>query len=304
MDKQRQRVPMAMVHIGLHKTGTTAFQEALDLAAPELLRLGVRVMQYQGPLYPDTPRAQAFHLANAVIRLDCDAYFRLREPQSLLPSVLASSKRSVKEAAACSEQLLVASMESLSLARDESEVRRIVSLLSPRQVHAVLVRRDRVAFLRSLRSQIMRLGLRSTTDFKDSCLYLEHDSWVADVEGLVSLYSSVLGPSNVHVIDYEQSILRDSTIVPALWAAMSLPREPTLEWIFARPWVNRTPRPELTPGTAGIDDIEDVETLKALALDAQFRLAAVHGSASWRITAPLRRLNLRRRAAKTLGRDR
>lgn len=240
----------ASVHVGLHKTGTTAFQEALDLAAGELLDLDVQVMQYFGPLYRDTPVSQAFDLANAVVRLDIDAYFRLRAPESLLASVLEESERSVRAYAAGESQHLVASMESLSLISSTAEVERLVELLAPRKVTVVLVLRDQDAFLKSLRLQVERLGLPTASEFPDSCLYLEDDTWLADFERMMATFVAVLGEDGVAVLDYDDSVARDGSIVPALWRASGLPEVPSQVSIFGRDWVNLTPTTAEDPAPA------------------------------------------------------
>ena len=240
----------AAIHVGLHKTGTTAFQEALDLAAGELSERGVQVMQYFGPLYRDTPVSQAFDLANAVVRLDIDAYFRLRAPESLLASVLAESERSVRAYAAAPAPHLVASMESLSLISSVEEVERMVDLLSPREVSVVLVLREKSEFLRSLRLQVARLGLPTSSEFHDSCLYLEDDTWLADFDRMIGNFVSVLGDERVTVVDYDAVVRRDGTVVPALWVATGLPSIPSKSEIFGREWVNLTPEAPSSPPAA------------------------------------------------------
>lgn len=280
----------AVVHIGLHKTGTTAFQEALDIAAPSLLDHSIRVMQHHGPFYPDTPASQAFDLANAVIRLDTDAYFRLREPHAFLSSVLEDSKRQVKQDALSAEQLLVASMESLSFISCRQEVERLVEVLAPREVHVVLVLRDRRAYLKSLRSQVLRLGLRPTKTFTDSCLYLEEDSWVVDFDRLIGLLFDVLGESRVHILDYEREIAQEGSVVPALWAAAGLPRTDGFDLLLRRPWVNRTPSSIKIDDGIDLDAISDADVLRSLANQARLEVLAMRTSRSWRVTSPLRGL--------------
>jgi hypothetical protein len=116
-------------------------------------------------------------LANAVVRLDIDAYFRLCAPESLLSSVLLSSELHVHEQSQAPGRLLVASMEGLSLVSSRDEVLRLVDVLHPRKVRVVVVLRDKAAYLASLRLQLVRLGLHPNSPYPDSCLYLEDDSW-------------------------------------------------------------------------------------------------------------------------------
>jgi hypothetical protein len=284
-----QEGPVAMVHIGLHKTGTTAFQEALDLASPLLARHQIRVMQYRGNLYPDTPRSQAFDLANAVIRLDIDAYFRLREPQALLSSVLLESERSVREYAGCPEPLLIASMESLSLVSCTAEVERLVELLSPREVHIIIVLRDRSEFLTSMRKQIQRLGLRRTMKFPDSCLYLEDDTWIADFDRLKGLFTDVLGLDRVHIIDYDQAVKHYGSVVPELWSVARLPTLAGREDILEQPWTNLTPIDHLEVEYPNIDDITDAAELKALAVSVIQEIKQIKSSRSWKLIQLLRK---------------
>lgn len=285
-----QGIPVAMVHIGLHKTGTTAFQEALDLAAPILARQRIRVMQYGGSLYPETPKSQAFDLANAVIRLDIDAYFRLREPQALLSSVLTESERAVREDAQSPEPLLVASMESLSLVSCTSEVERLVELLSPREVHVIIVLRDRTEFLASLRKQIQRLGLRRTKKFPDSCLYLEDDSWIADFDRLIGLFTDVLGLDRVHLVDYDKAVKRDGSIVPELWSVAGLPNLGDRDDILERPWTNLTPKEDPEIAYPDISDITDIEELKALAVGVIEEIKQIKTGRSWQLVKQIRKI--------------
>ena len=287
-----QVAPIAMVHVGLHKTGTTAFQEALDLATPILARQRIRVMQYRGSLYPETPKSQAFDLANAVIRLDIDAYFRLREPQALLSSVLAESERAVREYAQLPEPLLVASMESLSLVSCTSEVERLVELLSPREVHVIIVLRDREEFLKSLRKQILRLGLRQTKKFPDSCLYLEDDSWIADFDRLKGLFTDVLGMDRVHIVDYDKAVKRDGSIVPELWSVARLPSLGDRDDILERPWTNLTPKEDLEIEYPDISDITEVEELKAIAESAIEEIKRIRSGRSWQLVKQIRKVAL------------
>lgn len=289
--------PTAVVHVGLHKTGTTAFQEALDRTSSALLQVGVRVMQNQSGFYADTPMSMAFDLANAVIRIDSDAYFRIHQPQAILTSVRTQNERIVRRYAASPEPLLIASVEGLSLVSCLDEVHRLVELLAPREVHVLVALRERRAFLNSLRLQVERLGLRRTTVYRDSCLYLEDDSWIADFDRLIGLFGQVLGADRVHVVDYEEAVARHGSVVPALWAAAGLPNLEDLASVFGQPWVNLTPPPESsTADLMNVDDISDIAQLRSIARSASQEVAALKNSRSWRITSMFRQLVAYRRS--------
>jgi hypothetical protein len=92
-------------------------------------------------------------------------YVRLRAPDSLRKSVLEESERSVRPYGAAESEQMVASMEPLSLISSTHEVERLVELLAARKVTVVLVLREGEAFVKSLRLQVQRLGLPTTSDF-------------------------------------------------------------------------------------------------------------------------------------------
>ena len=215
----------AIVHIGLPKTGSTSFQRALHARSGNLRAAGVRVLTYDGPDDQLAPPTRAFDLANCVVRPDLDGWWRSYLPESVLPAFVERGRDSIRRQAAEPEPLLVASNEDLFLLRTEAEVERLVDLLAPREVHVVLVRRERDAWLRSLRGQLTDAGIRTVTTWPDSCSNLAPDSWIADVDGLVALLESTLGPERVRVVDHDAALRDHGSVLPALWAACDLPAE-------------------------------------------------------------------------------
>jgi hypothetical protein len=284
-------MPAAVVHIGTQKTGSTAFQEALDRRTPELAGSGVRVLQYEGHLLPFSPRSQAFDLANLVVRTNADAYFRFVAPESYLDVVRDEGRASIRRQAAAPEPVLLASMESLSLVRTEDEVRALVGLLAPRSVRIVVSLRQRDDYLRSLRQQVHRLGLRSVSRYPDSCLYLARDSWLLDYDALVGTYASVVGAGNVTVVDYDDVTRRDGSVVPALWAACGLPA--TVLQADDDAWSNVTAQMDHAASgnrhrDADLYLTDDVDHLRDMAASARASTARLQATWSWQVTAPLR----------------
>ena len=91
------------------------------------------------------------------------------------------------------------------------------------EVRIVLVLRERMSYLASYRRQILKVPGRTVSSNPSSALYVEHDSWLADFDGLISAYSSLYGFANVHIVDYDLHIANCGDVLPAVLEALSVP---------------------------------------------------------------------------------
>ena len=213
----------AFVHLGLHKTGTTAFQAALLDRAEDLRRHGVAVVSRALPGHGLILPTNAIDLANVVLRADLDTPLRRLVPESALSEFRAVGDRALAEAVGSPAPTLVASSENLSLLRTREEVARLEAVLHPRRVHAVVVVRDPKAWQDSFRRHQAGAGIPTWSFYPSSCSNLRDDSWLLDHQALVDVLRAGLGPDRVTVLDYDRELAAAGSIVPALWRACDLP---------------------------------------------------------------------------------
>jgi hypothetical protein len=97
--------------------------------------------------------------------------------------------------------------------------------------------RDKMAFLRSYRAQLEATGF-ALSDDPASFAYVEPDSWLVDHEGLLAGYRRRFGDANVTVVDYDATVRRDGSVIPAFAELIGIPRAslPSLDGYF----INRT----------------------------------------------------------------
>ena len=304
----------AFVHIGMHKTGTTAFQHWL-VQHQEVLRASHGVGVHPGFLMPSH-----VELAHLSVRKSLTTPDRLLVPDSSLPDVRDRLRAHVHETARSADPVVVFSCEGLSFIREPDEVTRLCDLLAPRSVTVAVVFRRPDDYLRSYRETILRFdGLRGPCLDPGSVMNTEPDSWLVDYHAIRRAWSSHPAVAEFVELDYEECLRRHGSVIPALGAEMGLDsaRLPDAR----APWLNASS--DLPPSHADLQEhlsrsqaelvaremhLESLtETLTALREDlgaahAQ-RSSALHdlreceasrqallNSASWRATAPLRRL--------------
>lgn len=208
-----------VVHIGQHKTGSTAFQAALVDAREDLERLDVAVFHSSVV----KAKNQAGELPLLTVRPELVFPMRARNPDASLPEGREVMRQIVAQQVARPKGTLIASAEALSFIRTEEEARALRDLLSGREVEIVVALRDPAGFLESWVNQLERMDLPTTSPFPTSLSYTHPDTWLVDHEGLLAPFRAVFGSEHVHVLDYDAIVARDSTIIPALWETCGLP---------------------------------------------------------------------------------
>jgi hypothetical protein len=199
----------AIVHIGTHKTGTTSFQAWARRYRRELAeKTGLHY--YDGRF-----KRNHFELAVLSVRPD-------RIPPNRRLAVASLDQAQLREYI-CQQvkrpgRDLLCSAEDLSYARHTDEVERLVELLRPREVSVIVVLRDPADFLRSYAAEFTRQGVEPSRD-ANSITYVAPDSWLVRYDDLLEVYRNVLGEDRVHVVDYEESLQRDGSIIPAVLRA-------------------------------------------------------------------------------------
>lgn len=205
----------AIIHAGFHKTGTTAAQHFFQAHADRFAAEGIAV--YRGrhlafnhaELHAVTMRddRDSPFKANGVVTID-DEYRR-----AVAADVAAFS-------AAHPDATLLFSSEGVSLLRYQDEFARLSALIPGRMLSFIFCRREREAWRVSYRAQHERF--LSADPPRDHFTYLEDDSWLLDFDARLGAFRTAFGPEAVQVIDYDEAVRRDGTIIPALLRALGV----------------------------------------------------------------------------------
>lgn len=208
-----------VLHVGTHRTGTTSIQGFLRDQNDGLLAEA-------SCHYPSGFLLPIVHteLPLLTIRPGRTWPARLRFPETQRRSWSTAAHAHVREQVCASEHdQLVYLHEDLSYLRFDDEFDRLCELFTGCSVTVVVFLRDRASFLRSYRSQLAGTGFEPSDD-PASFAYLEADSWLLDYDALVDGYRQRFGGSNVKVLDYELTMQRDGSVIPAFAELLGIPR--------------------------------------------------------------------------------
>lgn len=212
-------VGRVLVHVGTHKTGTTSIQGFLRDENDGLLAAA-------GCHYPDGFLLPTVHtdLPLLTIRSERTWPARLRFPETASASWQQAASAHIRHQVTGSDaDLLVYVHEDLSYLRYDDEFDRLRALLAGRTVDVVVCLREPAAFLRSYRSQLEGTGFEPSAD-PTSFAYLEADSWLLDHDAIVSGYRRAFGEAHVTVLDYDEIMASDGTVIPAFTDLLGIAR--------------------------------------------------------------------------------
>ena len=208
-----------VLHVGTHKTGSTSLQQFLRDHDDDLVA-AAGAHDPAGLVLP----ASHTELPLLAIRAERTWPARLRLPETEQPTWLAMAEAHVRATVRTSSRgVLVLSHEDLSYVRFDDEHDRLRDLLGGLPVRVIVFLRDKVAFLRSYRAQLEATGFSPSTD-PSSFAYVEADSWLVDHEALVGGYQRSFGAANVEVIDYDDTVARDGSVIPEFAERLGIPR--------------------------------------------------------------------------------
>jgi hypothetical protein len=200
-----------ILHIGLHKTGTTSIQTFLQRNIGVLQTHGLDF--YQGMVFPENhvelhaasmrPERQSGYKNRAGLKVDAMyiAQVRQRVTQFVLDSKASR---------------LVFSNEGLSLLRYEDELEILKTLFPAGRFQVVVYLRNETDYLRSYVAQLSKNPetLPQLID-QESFAYTEPDSWLADYEARLAPFKQVFGESHVHVLDFDTVVNRQGNVIPS-----------------------------------------------------------------------------------------
>jgi hypothetical protein len=123
-------------------------------------------------------------------------------------------------------------------------MQRLAELFDPTTTDIVLTLRSPAGFLSSWRQHLEHDFFRRSSD-PGSFAYVADDSWLVDYDALKSAYADTFR-GRFTVIDYDSSLARDGSIIPALVATFTdVPLDNLPEWRTYK--LNRSARPPRKP---------------------------------------------------------
>jgi hypothetical protein len=231
-----------VLHIGVHKTGTTSIQNWAHQNRDDLrTRLGLDV--YFGRL----GGKNHIELPLLCMRSDRNLHARVMHPDSCLPSWHAETRRHIAEQLASPAPSMFISAESLSFLRYPDELATLRELLGSREVRVIVFLRDPQDYLRSYRAQVEKMGY-APSRYPESFNYVEPDTWLIDFDRLLGAYTDAFGPESVTVLSYEDALAAHGSAIPAVAEAAGLAIADLPDW--QEYWLNPTPAPVTWGGRA------------------------------------------------------
>lgn len=216
-DRPKRRV---VIHIGTHKTGTTAFQRYLLENRTHFSRAGLHLHVHE------SGSPQAHELPLLALRSDLCIPLRVRNPDLTLAEARPNLESAIRSTlASVKHGTVLFSHEALSFLRHQEETEALAQLFPEDEVQIVVTLRDPTAYLKSWSAQLKRMGFATSSPYRTSFMYTESDSWLADFNTLESVYRQTFGSDSVTVVSYERALTQTSSVVPSLLEAVGIPIE-------------------------------------------------------------------------------
>lgn len=216
-----------ILHIGLHKTGTTSIQAFLQRNIGALQTHGMDF--YQGMVYPENH----VELHAASMRPERQSGYKNRAGLQVDANYIAQVQQRVARFVQDSNaSRLVFSNEGLSLLRYVDELQTLKSLFPAGCFQVVVYLRNQADYLRSYAAQLSKNPetLPQHID-KESFAYAEPDSWLADYAARLAPFEQVFGASNVHVLSYDAVLEKEGNVIPSFlrWLGLASAFDP-MDW--------------------------------------------------------------------------
>lgn len=231
-----------ILHIGTLKTGTTSFQRWFsDNESTITATTGCR--WFHGA-FPDAREIAAACIDDGRQTPAMALGFFPERGSEAWMHWRQDVHRSVRSQVDAADTPIVVSCEALCLLRTPSEMQRLAELFDPATTDIVLTLRSRAGFLSSWKQHLEHDFFRRSND-PESFAYVADDSWLVDYESLKNCYATVF-QGRFTVIDYDERLAGDGSIIPALVASFTDTTLDALpEWRNYR--LNRSARPPRKP---------------------------------------------------------
>lgn len=195
------------LHIGIHKTGTTSLQAYLHRHREWLIERGYEF--YHGMYGPENHA----ELHGAAMRDERRSPFRDFHRITDIPALRQQVEQRVAAFTAARQcDKLIFSAEGLAYLRHGDELRRLAVMLPPEQTTVIVYLRDKAAFLRSYRAELVKQGWPLSSEQGDYA-YCGPDSWLVDFEALLAVYAAYY--SDIRIKQYDAIVAREQSIIPS-----------------------------------------------------------------------------------------
>jgi hypothetical protein len=198
-----------VIHVGIHKTGSTSIQGFLHAHREALRRLDVDF--YSGAynesnhveLHAAAMRCERTSPWKLGVGLEVDGTFR-EAVQQRVHQYIAESH------CGC----IVFSAEGLSYLRYEDEMNRLRNMIPEGRIEIVVYVRDPASFLASYKRELKKHVVPVLID-EDSFAYTGDDSWLVDFDKRIDGFRDAFGGQNVIVIDYDHELRTSGNVIPS-----------------------------------------------------------------------------------------
>jgi len=229
-----------VIHIGIHKTGSTSIQEFLHTQREKLRTLNVDF--YFGAHLP----SNHVELPFAAMRLERASPFKLdtglEVDETFREGVQASVRQYIKQSNC---KCIVFSAEDLSYLRYEDEMNRLRAMIPEGRIEIVAYLRDAASFLTSYKLEMKKHKMPDPI-VSDSFAYTGLDSWLVDFESRLAGFRHAFGFRNVIVLNYNHELHAVGSVIPSFlkvlgveshfgfqdWSGYFLNRTPGIEVLF------------------------------------------------------------------------
>jgi hypothetical protein len=223
-------VTEAIVHIGVHKTGTTSIQAFLRDHEREL-------------------HAAGWHFPNGWLQLNChfELGLAMLNRDRLTPSrtrggdwhdsawrrdVVHQVRRELERR----DERLIISCEELSLFRFREELASLRMLVDDATI--VIYLREPARWLESQRDELTKPTNVGLSNDRGAFNYLEQDSWLVDYDARIEGFARFF--EDVRVLDYDAELEADGSIIPSFCRQLGIevPRSAGGYWLNTRGTIN------------------------------------------------------------------
>ncbi len=224
-----------VIHVGIHRTGSTSIQEFLRTHRAVLRTLSVDF--YLGEYVP----SNHVELHAAAMRLERTSPFKLNTGLVLDETFRERVQARVRQYITQSDcRCVVFSAEGLSYLRYEDEMNRLRAMIPEGGIEIVMYLRDAASFLASYKSELKKHTMPATIE-SDSFAYTGEDSWLVDFESRLASFRNAFGAQNVIALDFDHEIRTAGSVIPSFLKVLGVASHfDVQDWSGF--FLNRTPR--------------------------------------------------------------
>jgi hypothetical protein len=207
-------VQTAIVHVGIHKTGTSSIQAFLHANRVRLRDAGLEF--YTGRFQP----SNHVEVHAAAMRFDRLSPFKARRRVVVDEAFRAETTQRVQHFVRQSTAPRVLfSAEGLSYLRHTDEFERLKAMM-PTEIQVIMYLRERAAFLESYRAEIAKLPISPVASSGGSFADVSDGTWLVDYEDRVERFRQAFGQEKVIVLDYDREMHDSGNVIPSFLRAI------------------------------------------------------------------------------------